>query len=225
MSTRSLATIALLALPTFLACGDKEGDDTGGDATWMPYCEATETPLAFDEASPLGFSAADLVAGVGSSFSAPLTWVEAGPASTLALELSWSSDVTFVDLEEATPPDDGTAIADIAVICDDYIVVGATLDLNSADGLLADSFSVDLSAMSVDGASFSLELETSDFSHPEVFTPHEDPSADTQHPRLGGSFAAGGGSQGELSWIAEGSGDGTAWQSGGPVATWQTDLE
>lgn len=220
MTTRSLVAFALLGLPAFLACGDKDGDDTGGNEAWMPYCEATETPLAFDEASPLGFSGADLAAAVGSASSSPLTWTEPASTSTLDLTLAWSSEVTFVDLEEASPPDDATAIADIGVICDDYIVVGATLGLSSADGLLAESFAVDLSATAANAASFARELEVSDFSHPAIFTPHEDPDADLQHPRISGSFSAGGFARGEIMWIAEGSGDGTAWQSGAPVATW-----
>lgn len=225
MTHRSLVALPLLGLPLLTACPEKGGDDTGADNAWMPYCEATETPLAFDEVSALGFSGAQLAAAIGSSASAPLAWVDPASTSTLELSLAWSSDVTFVDLEEATPPDDATSIADIAVICDDYVVVGATLGLTSADGLLAESFAVDLAATDAAGASFFLDLEKADFSHPEIFAAAEDPGADSQHPRMGGSFSAGGGSQGELSWIAEGSGDGTAWQSQSPVATWGAEAE
>lgn len=231
MTPRSLVALSLIGLPLLTACPEKGGDDTGGDNAWMPYCEATETPLAFDEASPLGFSGADLTAAIGSTASAPLAWVDPVGTTTLELSLAWSSAVTFVDLEEATPPDDATAIADIAVICDDYLVVGATLGLTSADGLLADSFAIDLSATAANAGSFALELETADFSHPEIFaafedaTPGEGSSIDDQHPRMSGSFSAGGGSQGELAWIAEGSGEGTAWQSQSPVATWGSEAE
>ena len=225
MTSRLLA-LPLVRLPFALACGDKEGDDTGSDGSWTPHCDATETPLAFDEASPLGFSAADLAAALGSEVVAELSWTAPdSAASLLTLSLAWTSDVVFVDLEEATPPDDATSIPDIGVICDDYLSVGVTLGLASADGLLAESFAVDMVASAADAASFWLEAAEADFSHPEIFAPFKVAEATEEHPVLSGSVSAGGNAQGEIAWVAQGSNESTAWQSSDPVATWQADGE
>ena len=66
---RVLATLSLLALPTLAACDDK------GDEAWSPHCDSTESPLALDEESLLGFSGQDVLDAVGArtAWSSPTT--------------------------------------------------------------------------------------------------------------------------------------------------------
>lgn len=218
-----LFLLPLLSLPLGLACGDKD-DDTGGNEYWSPHCDVTETALAFDEVSPLGFSAAELATGIGSALSADLSW-SAGGSTPLSLGLAWASDAVFVDLEEAPVPDGVTDVPAIGVICDDYLEVGATLSLDSDDGLLAESLSIDLQALQVDAATFSADVVEGDFSDPAIFDPFDVKDATSQGPRLSGSFFAGGGSDGVIGWFSEGSDGEVAWASIDTVASWSSDDE
>lgn len=211
--TRTLPMLSLL--PLFLACGEKD-DDTGD--YWMPYCEETRTALGFDEASPLGFSAAEAAVALGSLHSEDFVW-NGGPSTTVDIELALTSSVFFVDLEEATPPDDAT-VPSIAVICDDYVAVAITLGLKTADGLLDEDFALTMSLMQVDEGSTWADLELSDFSDPSIFDPFQVDEATQQNPTLSARFGPGGTAQGELSWSSQGEGEGTAWAGTDVVATW-----
>lgn len=225
--TRTLLTAALFSLPLAFACG--EDDDTGnkGDEAWMPYCESVSTDLAMDEVSPLGFSGADLGAALAAKYTAPLTWGSGG-SSDLLITLGLDGPVQFVDLSEAVPPEGTEHIADIAVVCDDYLRIGGAATLSSADGLLAESLSVEFSASTASSASFSLERSPTDFAHPEIFAPYEAPPGeagdiDEVHVLVNGQFGVGGVSTGGIDYVSSGSDGNTAWQSMDQVASWGTD--
>ena len=217
--TRTLPLLSLL--PLFFACGEKE-DDTGGEY-WMPYCEETRTALGFEEVSPLGFSAAEAAVALGSFHGGQLVWARGGETPFIS-ERALTSSVFFVDLEEATPPD-GATVPSIAVICDDYLEVAVTLGLATGDGLLGEHFALTMSLMQVDKGEIYADLALSDFSEPSIFDDFQVDGATEQNPALKASFGPEGAASGELSWSSQGEGEGTAWASTDPVASWSSDGE
>ncbi|MCB9779830.1 MAG: hypothetical protein H6742_14790 [Alphaproteobacteria bacterium] len=233
--TRSRSTLLLLPLLVGLAaCGDKDdddtgdgghkgGDDTGDDVAEGPHCEETRTGLAMDEASALGFSGADLAAAIGEDLSATLAWQKDGSETPMLVEVHVDS-VAFVD-QEVVMPDSGD-VPDIYLECPDYLALAASLQLETADGLLGDSFIVELRAQDATAADFSLQLEFDDFDHPEIFAHVDTTDADVVEVSLNGVLRAGGKTSGELAVWMEGSSDsepgdvGTAWAGTETVAMW-----
>jgi len=217
--TRTFPLLGLL--PLVLACGEKE-DDTGGEY-WMPYCEETRTALGFDELSPLGFSAAEAAVALGSLHSGGFFWARGGE-TTFESELALTSSVFFVDLEEATPPDDAT-VPSIAVVCDDYLEVAVTLGLATGDGLLDEHWALTMSLLQVDEGDLYADLALSDFSDPSIFDAFQVDEATEQHPTLKARFGPEGAAYGDLAWSSEGEGEGTAWAGTDPVASWGSGAE
>ncbi len=224
MKTIRPAVFLVALLPFAAACGDKDGDTGSDDGLWMPYCESTETVLDAEDVSPLGFSAKDLLTAVGDEVLADLYWIDGG-STVLRLGLAPTGSVTFVDLEVAEPPDDAGAIADIGVVCDDYLAVGATMSLISDDGLLSDGFAVELTATTAASAGIAVRAERADFDNPEIFDPALGEEYDEEHVSIYGSVSAGGNSQGEIALITSGVDGETAWQSSTTVASWEADGE
>ncbi len=209
--TRTLPLLSLL--PLVLACGEK---DAVSDY-WTPRCEETRTALAFDEVSPLGFSAEEAAVALSSLHTVDLLWARGG-ATTVDIELALTSAVEFVDLEEETPPEDAT-VPDIAVVCEDYVAVSVTLGLKSADGLLDEDFALSMSLSQADLGAVWAALEVADFSKPEIFDDFLDAEATVQHPTLDVVFGPAGSIDGEIGWQAEGEDGDTAWASADQVAS------
>lgn len=240
--TRALIRSSLLLLPLTLgagliACGDKDdeddtgsghkGDDTGGgDVSGTPYCEETRTSLAMDEASPLGFSAMDVITGIGEDVPAELTWAKDGGTTGLLIEVHVEG-VEFVD-QEVVVPDSG-AVADIYVECPDYLAMQTGLQLETEDGLLEDAVSTELRATEAVAAEFSERLPLDAFDHPEIFAHVDTTDADVVEATVSGVFRGGGTTSGELAVWMEGGSDGddgdvgTAWAGTEPVATWSSE--
>lgn len=108
-----------------------------------PSCIATETDVALDEVSPLGFAPAEMLAQVPASDAAEFTYADAS-STTLSLGFAPGTTATFVDLE-ADYPDTGEVI-DIGVICDDYVAVDVDLDFQTDDGVFDEALSSELHA-------------------------------------------------------------------------------
>ncbi|RME20694.1 MAG: hypothetical protein D6798_19925 [Deltaproteobacteria bacterium] len=206
-----------LLLPMFVAACDLPG---GQDEVWAPHCDEIRTPLDAAEVSPLGFSADDLLVGVGTHAEASLVWTDDGATTRLSVDLSPGAEVYFVDLEEAPVPDDADAVLDIAVICDDYLEVAAGLSLSTDDGLLDDDFDAVLTASTVDAAAFSVDAEPADFAHPEIFDPFATGDYDDEGVALYGEVSAGGQTSGSLYFETEGTDGDTAWAASELVAEW-----
>lgn len=215
--TRPLPLLSLI--PLVVACGEK---DAVGEY-WMPYCEETRTPLEFTEESPLGFSAEDAAVALGSLHTVDLRWAGGG-ATTVDVELALTSTVEFVDLEEATPPEDATAPA-IAVVCDDYVAVSVNLGLTTADGLLDLDVALTMSLAQGDLGAIFAALELADFDSPEIFDDFLVEDATAQYPTLDVVFGPAGDISGEIGWHSEGEDGETAWASGEQVAAFGSELE
>jgi hypothetical protein len=158
--------LSLMAALLLGAClGGQTGGETGADSPTEDEtqyagagCEEEVTPLAADEVSALGFSAADVALLVGESVTTPMVWldttdlgvqatVEPGP-SELTITILDSTDPRFVD---ASPkePEDGAAI-EPAADCPDRVDVDVTLHITTADGALDETVSTTLHATSAE---------------------------------------------------------------------------
>ncbi|MBN1334593.1 MAG: hypothetical protein JXB39_01380 [Deltaproteobacteria bacterium] len=104
--------LPLLALSLASACdSSRNTDDTGTEMGWDP-CTTTTTVVGFEEVTPLGFSAADLVAVVGGSRTDVLQWFtadgEAGDTTDLTFEVTYAGgEVRYVDAEPREGTDTG----------------------------------------------------------------------------------------------------------------------
>ncbi len=127
-----LRPLLLLAV----ACGGDRDSSTHGE---MPYCDDTRTELALDAVTPLGFSGADLVAGIPATETATLTWAD-DATTALTLTFAPGDRATHVD-SEAVYPEGGEGPA-IGIECPDRVEVGGGFTFTTADGAFAESWEV-----------------------------------------------------------------------------------
>jgi hypothetical protein len=120
----------------------------------------TTTVLGVDDVSPLGFSASQLLTGVGGQRQAPLTWKN-GQSTTLTLEPGAPQAVRFVELE-IEEDDSGADIAPLpGALCNDRLEIDAPLGFATADGKFAESFNVTLRAEEAGSATFDEKIDLS----------------------------------------------------------------
>lgn len=129
---------AAFALALLSACPVDNKGETG------PYCEDTKTDIALDEVTPIGITAADVIADAAAEETAVFTYVD-DATTDLTLGFVAGTGARFVDSEAVYPETDGPQPA-IAVICDDRIEVDGTFSFATADGAFAESFSSVLNA-------------------------------------------------------------------------------
>lgn len=120
---------------------------SGGCESQADECVETRSPLAFTDAGPWGVSPADAYAHVEGARSGTLTWHEGGEAGVLTPSAG-QTDVTVnvvLDMESATAVD-SEHVGGGRLACVDSIEMKATVEISSADGALAETMQVDLSA-------------------------------------------------------------------------------
>ncbi|MFN7146543.1 MAG: hypothetical protein ACK4YP_22400 [Myxococcota bacterium] len=144
--TRFFPILPLLALT---ACPAGRPADEG------PHCEDTRTAIAFDEVTPLGFSANDKLAGVPLEEATRLLYAD-GVATDLTVGFAPAEGAYFVDSEAVYP--EGGVTTDIAVMCEDRIEVEGMFVFATADGAFSESFASTLSA-SAESVSVHQELD------------------------------------------------------------------
>lgn len=214
---RRLAPLALLAFPLLAACPSGKLEDA------MPYCEDTRTAIAPDEATALGITANDVLAGLPAEETTTFRYVD-GASTDLTIAFTPDAQAYFVDSVAVYPETDGPVPA-IAVVCDDRIEFDGTLAFATADGAFAESLAVTLAA-TADAANIREELDldalTGTFDI-EPFVDAED--YDALAAWIDVSFVAGQ-SQGKVEGQASGEdecADGdecTAWAQVVEVGTW-----
>ena len=147
------------ALPTGRPGGiGRSGGQTGGEAGIHCNPDVELQPLGFDEPSPLGYSAADILAGLRPSYAATFTYTD---ETSTALSLTLASD----GASAAYAP--GCSRNEIDV------VVG----WSTADGAFSETLHGKLFALSPDAATLDVELPLQDLqgsyarSHAEQLVP------------------------------------------------------
>lgn len=150
---------ALCSLVCSLALGCSNVTDTGnphrdnGAEAGAGACDSTRDTIELDAVSPLGFSAADVVALAGGTHTETLAWLEneiasssGGEPTEVEVRLEFDGEARFVDrkpkqntgeeLDEAGP---GIALEST---CHDRLELEATLTLKTADGALDETLPV-----------------------------------------------------------------------------------
>ena len=159
------AASLMVALLLSACLGGQTGGETGG--TWNEEdqptyagegCVEQATPLAADEVSPLGFSAADVATLVGESVTTPMVWLETADLGVEATVVPGPSELTLTILDLTNPrfvdaspeePEDGPAI-EPAAVCPDRVDIDVTLHIATADGALDETVSATLHATSAE---------------------------------------------------------------------------
>jgi len=168
----AMSLVAALLLGACL--GGQTGGETGGTRVVEDQpafsgegCEEQSTPLAEDEVSPLGFSAADVALLVGESTTTPMVWLDTTALGVEATVQPGPSELTLTILDLTNPrfidaspkePEDGAAI-EPAADCPDRVDVDVTLRITTADGALDETVSTTLHATSAELVELSVPLE------------------------------------------------------------------
>ncbi|MDP2306537.1 MAG: hypothetical protein Q8P18_10990 [Pseudomonadota bacterium] len=113
-----------------------------------PICRSTRTEIALDEVTPLGFSAADVLAHLAPQEDAALRWAD-GTVTDLSLDFAPGTTARFVD-GTVEPPTSGAPMPEIAIVCDDYIEVDVAIGFATADGEFAEQLKSRIRAITAD---------------------------------------------------------------------------
>ena len=121
-----------LTLVSFLAigCGTQSGTEKRLRDTGEPQCDETQTTLALDEVSPLGFSGQDVLDWLGLGAEAPVTWSD-GSASTI--RFTFAEGERGVGFTDFGPVDSGATCEE-----PDLLWVGVAYTITSFDGRLTE---------------------------------------------------------------------------------------
>ncbi|MCK6503205.1 hypothetical protein L6R53_07380 [Myxococcota bacterium] len=201
--------------------------------TFVPHCDATETDLDWDEVSPLGFSAAQAMDPLSGPWSAAATTL-VSPATTLLAQVQSTAGVRFVDLEEAEAPE-GAAVADLDVICDDYLAVEVELAVATGDDQLDDLWALDLQVPDPAGelpvevdettgvptqASFSLEMSPDELGGEVDLSAYDLEAADASSVSTSGRLHADGATDGSVELLREYSEGDSSTQTSDELVQW-----
>lgn len=119
----------------------------GACETQADECIETRSPLRFTDFGPWGVTPADAYAHVEGARSGTLTWHEGGEAGVLTASAG-QTDVTVhvvLDTDSATAVD-LEQVGGGRLACIDRVEMKAILEISSADGALAETMQIDLSA-------------------------------------------------------------------------------
>lgn len=149
---------AALAGAALFGCAEEDGSSGPmngqiGGVQGNESCEEEEAAIGLEDASPLGFSAAEVAAAVSGERSAPLTWAKGG-STTVTLSVGAPVAARFVTSTTPTgTPSNGQEIG-LAVDCSDYLKIDVPLSFATEDGAFAEAFSISLTARQADTATF-----------------------------------------------------------------------
>ena len=158
----------LLMTLGLLACApEEEQPEPPGQIGGEPYeCKPKSTQtLGIEEASPLGFSAADILDFAQSTHDAGFVW-NAGGSTPMTLTVAAPSEVRFADLELA-PVGDPELYGEIA--CANHLELDVIVTLDTEDGAFAESLELTLVAASTSRTAFSESVAPDAISGSYVF--------------------------------------------------------
>jgi hypothetical protein len=154
----TLSALALLAAGAALAgCS---GGQTGGENVDWGCLPVETTHVALDETTPLGFSAAEVLAYAAGERELSLQY-EGDDATTVTLTVAVDGDAAHFEEREWRAGEHGTLEAP-AIECGDALLIPLTVHFASADGQFAEQWSVLVQAEEVDRAQAHVRLEPDD---------------------------------------------------------------
>ena len=212
-------------LPLFAACAPS-AEETGlglEDNGWVPYCEESRAVITADEVTALGFSAQEILDFAALEHAATLEHTTGDVAAMTLNVRHLDSDIEYVTLTEATPPEDAGSIAAIAVICDDYVSIPVSIDAASDDGALDVTWSVTLTALSTQRADFSFDEAVEAYEDGFDLAGLDRGDLDREVISISGAFSPEMGATGEIMHVSEGSDEQTAWQAMVQLAAWSRE--
>lgn len=130
--------------------GGQFGEEAGAHCVVL-----TETPLALDEISPLGFSAQELLALAAGASEHELDWVQLGQTTSLSLAVTSLDSASYV--EQGVERDEGYGGPE--PWCPNVVKVAVRLELSTEDGALAESAETALTSEGADRVSLTLPLD------------------------------------------------------------------
>jgi hypothetical protein len=147
--------LAFGIIGSMTGCGEPQsGGQIGGETTGCVVVAASE--LDRTDPSPLGFSAADVLALVGGAQSVSLAWEKGGTADlTTSLEYSGGA-VRYLDREWK---DDGSGAEIGSDDCGDAVEIASTLGFTTSDGAFAESWPVHALGLAPDMASIATPID------------------------------------------------------------------
>lgn len=218
---------------------DTGTDDKGNTGLGVPEyigCSDTETPLGASDASPLGFSADEVVAGIAGPLTAVATWAERDGSPTVSFTVTAAGDPVFHDREvaEDTGPADTGATSTYAMgapepawsgydACSDYLEVPVTVHFSSDDGSFDETVAVSLMVEDPTLPSMYVDLDVDALGGSFVFTEIDPAEWDEVSLQLENRWGADG-VQGQVSMqasrVVSTGPTGVAEAMVGPVLSW-----
>lgn len=135
------------------AGGAPQGGQIGGVHGSEGGCDDEAEDIGAGVASPLGFSAEDVIAALSGERSAPLAWAKGG-STTATVALGEPVSARFVRSKPGEWSGPGGAEPALAVDCSDHLQIDVPLAFSTEDGAFDETFTVTLRAAQVDAASF-----------------------------------------------------------------------
>ncbi len=221
MRTLDLLVGSVLAL--LAGCSRGADPDPVGE---LPYCEEEGTPLGLEEASPLGFSGADLLSLAVGAHATTFDWAREGVDDTpLTLVLTSRDGARYIESTAVYPRGGGEQPA-IGVVCENRLEVEVAVQLETGDGAFDESWDGRLVGLAADAASTSQVLDPDDLGgdyemDDDIDEPHYDERSLTVEARFdetGSSGAVRGQISGETP--CEDDEDCVAWAQQLEIGSW-----
>ena len=193
--------------------GPEEDYSSGG-------CLYTSTVVASDEVTALGFSGEEVQAATKGLRSETLIWSADESSTELNFELSFEDGEVRLMEGEAAQGDTGVWEA-VALECEDYLELDATLSFATADGVFDEVLWVTASADAADQTNLGITLDLDEVAG--SYLPSEIPSDATSAELSIYATITADSSEGRIGLNMSGSDGNTAWASTDEVGYWPTE--
>lgn len=145
----------IIAVIAALGCGDPEGQGTEAAVVCAPV---QRTPLAFDEASALGFAASDALANLGGTSVVQVQWAD-DTVTDGTVSLSYDGGTIELQEREWMGTGDGAAV-EPAIDCADVVSIEVAVTLATSDGRLGEAWMLALELETATRAALVRELDS-----------------------------------------------------------------
>jgi hypothetical protein len=205
------------------ASGTNNAGTSGSGGGGYSECAETPSEIRSDQTTTLGFSAEDVLAGVGGLHATDLAWVSsalyatharAGTITSLELDFSATpSAVRFVDSQGGGC----IGVDGPCLICEQRVEIDIDLSAATGDGSLDEQLTVTLKAKSVSAPEFSIDVPMADM----IGAYLDEVVSDGTYPLWGFRLEGGFGTKGWMSTVPNAWNGFTAalLESGGPFGT------